>query len=137
MDGFYYLHTDGNLIFKPAVVAESPDYFDSPFVKKVWRLDLSDRLNAWRIVLEALSMGCRVERAKELAEKWGLTFNDSIEMLKRMNRKEISEGMIKGMDIFIKEILGMGIEAFWAKVKEGWNGKMDGAGDKGQAEKTG
>ncbi len=117
-DGFYYLHTDGNLIFKPAIVVSDPSYFDSPFVKKVWRLDTTDRLCAWRIVLEALSMGCKVNRAKELAIKWGLTFEDSIELLKRTGREEVTEAMTKGMDSFIKEILGMEIEHFWAKIKE-------------------
>ena len=46
-----------------------------------------DRLDAWRLILEALSMGCSIPRAKELSEKWGLTFEDSIEMLKRYPRE--------------------------------------------------
>lgn len=115
--GFYYLHTDGNLIFKPASVVEfDSHYFDSPFVKKVWRVDLKDRLCAWRIVLEALSMGCSIPRARELAGKWRLTFEDSIELLKRTPRNEVTEAMTEGMKIFIPEI-------FWALTKEDWNGK--------------
>jgi len=123
MDGYYYLHTEGNLIFKPAIIADDPHYFDSPFVKKVWCLDKTDRLCAWKIVLEALSMGCSISRARELAGKWKLTFDDSIELLKRTPRNEITEAMTKGMDIFIKEILGMEIERFWAiskaKIEDG------------------
>jgi hypothetical protein len=35
--GAYYLHENGDLIWKNAIVFESdPQYFDSPFVKKVW-----------------------------------------------------------------------------------------------------
>lgn len=121
MGGFYYLHTDGNLIFKSQSVMDyDPHYFDSPFVKKVWRIDLRDRFTAWQVVLEALDMGCSIPRAKELSEKWGLTIDDSIEMLKRSPRNEVTDAMTKGMDIFIKEILGMEIESFWAKVKEDW-----------------
>ena len=117
--GFYYLHTDGNLIFKPASMVDyDPHYFDSPFIKKVWRLDFKNRFDAWRLILEALSMGCSIPRAKELAEKWGLTLEDSIEMLKRTNRDEVSNAMTEGMKIFIPEILGMEVEAFWAKFKE-------------------
>ena len=120
-DGFYYLHTDGNLIFKPSIVVDDPSYFDSPFVKKVWRLDLKDRLCGWRIVLEALSMGCNIKRARELAGKWRLTFEDSIELLKRTPRNEVSEAMTEGMKIFIPEILGMEVERFWALIKQDWN----------------
>lgn len=36
---YYYLHTNGSLIKKPAIVVESAgvnDYFNSPFVRKYW-----------------------------------------------------------------------------------------------------
>jgi len=126
MDGFYYLHTDGSLIFKPATVIDyDPHYFDSPFVKKVWHIDLKDRLNAWKIVLEALSMGCSIPRARELAGKWKLTFEDSIELLKRTPRNEVTEAMTEGMKIFIPEILGMEVERFWTLIKEEWDGKTE------------
>ena len=33
----YYLHTNGHIILKSAIVYESdPEYFISPFVRKVW-----------------------------------------------------------------------------------------------------
>lgn len=121
-DGYYYLHTNGNLIFKPAIVVDDPEYFDSPFVKKVWRVDVKDRLCSWKIVLEGLSMGCSIPRARELAGKWKLTFKDSIELLKRTPRHEVTKAMTEGMKIFIPEILGMEVEHFWALTKEDWNG---------------
>lgn len=37
--GYWYLHENGERIYKPAVVVQSVgarDYFDSPFVKKYW-----------------------------------------------------------------------------------------------------
>jgi len=38
--GYWYLHTNGERIYKPAIVVESGggarDYFDSPFVVKYW-----------------------------------------------------------------------------------------------------
>ena len=120
-NGFYYLHSEGNLIFKPTIVADDPGYFNSPFVKKVWRLDTNDRLCAWTIILEALSMGCSIDRAKELSNLWKLTLDDSIEMLKRAERDKVTSAMKEGLEIFIREILGMEIEAFWVKVKENWN----------------
>lgn len=39
MRTYYYLHSNGELIRKPAIVVESAgviDYFNSPFVRKWW-----------------------------------------------------------------------------------------------------
>ena len=41
--GYYYEHVDGSVHFKPFVVVETgfdgpEDYFDSPFVKRWWRV---------------------------------------------------------------------------------------------------
>ena len=54
MNGWYYLHTNGELIYKPA--ASDPD-FSSPFVRKHWAFDVSDRKDAWTVLLEALAFG--------------------------------------------------------------------------------
>lgn len=36
---YYYLHENDTVIWKPAVVAQiDPEYFNSPFVKKVWTI---------------------------------------------------------------------------------------------------
>jgi len=116
---YYYLHTNGDLIAKPPIVVESDSsYFDSPFVKKVWKLDLTDRADAWKIVLEALGLGCRLDRATELAKHWNLTYEDSLEMLTRISPNEITELMRAGLTIFIEFILHMDLEIYWDKVKE-------------------
>jgi len=109
-DGFYYLHTNGEMIFK-RFEPES----DSPFVKKVWTLDISNRMDAWKIALEGLFLGARTERIEELAKKWGLTFEDSIEML--MRRGKPREEEISGLRLFIKEVLKMSEEEYWEKAK--------------------
>jgi len=76
--GYYYLHTNGELIFKPASAVESdPAYFDSDFVRKVWTVDPSDRARAWIICTEALAMGANEARVLELAAKWQLTDEDA------------------------------------------------------------
>lgn len=38
--GYYYLHTNGSIIWKPSMVTRmDPEYFDSPFVVKVWEIN--------------------------------------------------------------------------------------------------
>jgi hypothetical protein len=118
---YYYLHTNGDLIAKnPSVVDSDACYFDSPFVKKVWKINLTDRKDAWKLVLEALALGCRIDRANELAHKWNLTFEDSIEMLSHVPTEEITDLMRTGLDKFVISILKMDIENYWTKVKEKW-----------------
>ena len=42
--GYYYLHINGQLIFKPDIVVESdPYYFYSPLVRKVWKIENEDQ----------------------------------------------------------------------------------------------
>jgi len=110
MSGFYYLHSETkDLIWKKFC----PE-LDSPFVEKVWAVDTTDRGNAWQIMLEALAMNVNLNRAKYLAERWGLTFEDSMEMLKRVQPTEL---MKKGFKIFIQKILDMEIDEYQKKIR--------------------
>jgi hypothetical protein len=109
-DGFYYLHTNGDLIYK-RFEPES----DSPFVRKVWALDVTDRAQAWTIALEALVMGADINRVKELADKWGLTLNDSFEFMAREASTPILK---KGLVLFAEKILGMSEDEYWIALKQ-------------------
>lgn len=115
---YYYLHTNGDLIGKnPVVVDSDPRYFDSPFVKEFWHINLSDRESMWRMILEALAKGAQVGRVKELAVKWKMDFADSMEFLARFKPQMFHR---EGMEIFIVTILGMKADEYWEKVlKEG------------------
>jgi len=114
MKWYYYLHTNGDLIGKnPVVVDSDSSYFDSDFVKKVWKIETDERPTLWTMMLEALALGVRVSRVKELAEKNKCDKADSIEMLVRIKPNKL---MRKGMPIFIKEILGMDVEEYWKEV---------------------
>lgn len=102
-DGFYYLHENGDLIFKPQMVVESdPNYFDSPFVKRVWSLDLTDRKCAWKIVLEALANGANQSRVRELADKWGIIRTDLIELM--MREPNPNDELKRGLRILITDV---------------------------------
>lgn len=100
MDHFYYLHTNGDLIYK-RFEPES----DSPFVKKVWRIDLSDRADAWRVVFEAMALGANLDRIGELASKWKLDRADFKEMLTRIATRP-TDLMKKGLPKFAVDFLG-------------------------------
>ena len=107
---YYYLHTNGDLISKnPLVVVHDKHYFDSTFVSKVWLLDLTNRANAWKLVIEALALGANVGRVRELAIKWALTADDMRIYLTTPEHKA-SEPLLaykKGLEIFKREVLSI------------------------------
>jgi len=114
MTGYYYLHSETkDLIFKKF----EPE-MDSDFVQKVWSMDTTNRADAWTIVLEGLALGAEIERVKELVDKWFLTFDDSVQMLKRIAGP--SKLMQDGVVLYATKILNMEEEAYWDKVKSVW-----------------
>jgi len=68
--GWYYLHTNGGLIFRRDLEGAAADLRESDFVRAFWPLDTSNREAAWTILVEASALGARPDRIKELAEKW-------------------------------------------------------------------
>lgn len=55
--GYYYLHTNGELIFKVAYVVDNlgaTDYFDSPFVRRYWRISTEEQYNQMMQEVEKL-----------------------------------------------------------------------------------
>ncbi len=115
-DWFFYLHKNGDLIGKnPSVVMSDPKYFDSPFVKKVWHVDLSKREEAWKFLLEALALGARIERVRDLAQKWGCDLKDAFKMVVRLQPHEQHR---RGLEIFIEKILKMDQDKFWNLLKK-------------------
>jgi len=111
MRHYYYLHSNGDLIGKPPIVVDNdPQYFNSPFVKKWWLVETDRRDTAYRLVLEALTLGVRVERVVELVKKWGLTKEDSWEYVAR-TKPDACLGA--GLKIFIEQILKMTEDSYW------------------------
>lgn len=74
--GFYYLHTNGDLIYKPGLDAAA-DIRESDFARAMWPLDPQDRETAWAILIESDSLGADPKRIAELAEKWGCDDDDA------------------------------------------------------------
>lgn len=111
---YYYLHTNGDLISKnPVVVDADPQYFDSPFVKRWWNVDLQNRGSMWAFILEALASGAKINRIKELAVHWNLTIEDSLEMIKRV---QPTNEQTAGLNIFIEKIFNMKLNDYWEMI---------------------
>ena len=77
--GAYYLHTNGEIIWKNACVFQSdPEYFDSPFVRKIWYIpnDDSAKHNVITMLREAHKMGANRKSVIEIASEICITRQD-------------------------------------------------------------
>ena len=70
IEGWYYLHTNGSLIYKRELGSTAADIRESDFARGLWPFDKSDRESAWRICIEGLAAGANPGRVKELAALW-------------------------------------------------------------------
>jgi hypothetical protein len=77
IDGWYYLHINGTLIYKREVGGTAADIRESDFAKAMWPFDHADREGAWRILIESRAIGVSKERITELAKRWGCGDNDA------------------------------------------------------------
>lgn len=76
INGWYYLHQNGELIYKPSPDA-IVDIRDSDFAVCSWPVDVGSRKLAWEMLVEALALGARESRIFELAEKWNCNDEDA------------------------------------------------------------
>lgn len=84
IDGWYYLHINSELIYKPGMDGMVSDIRESPFAVALWSVDTGDRECAWSILVEALSLGASKKRIIELAEKWKCTDEDADNYAERL-----------------------------------------------------
>lgn len=77
MQGWYYLHTNGDLIYKPETGSTHADIRESDFAVAMWPMDAGDRETAWQFLVEAKAAGVSADRISELASKWGCNDDDA------------------------------------------------------------
>jgi len=77
IQGWYYLHANGDLIFKREMGGTSTDIRESDFAVTLWPIDIENRRGAWDILVEAWAAGARKSRTQELADKWGCDDQDA------------------------------------------------------------
>jgi hypothetical protein len=75
--GYYYLHTDGSVLWKPIAPGLIEDFENSDLVRCYWPCDPSDRRGAYRILIEATALGADPQRLANLARQW-LCSNDDV-----------------------------------------------------------
>ena len=90
--GWYYLHSNGDLIYKRDLEGTVADLRESDFVKALWPFDPDDRAQAWNILIEALAAGANLRRIKELAEYWGCNNDDALNYAHYLHIKLCMDG---------------------------------------------
>lgn len=84
IEGFYYLHENGSLIYKPrADAATLQDARESDLVRGTWLVRKHNRMNAWSLLVEALAAGADKGRVTTLATQWACDDKDALEYAKR------------------------------------------------------
>ena len=81
--GWYYLHDNGELIYKPSPDA-IVDIRESDLCRAAWPVDPSDRESAWDVLVESLSLGAKKERVLDLAETWKCDDSDAVHYAARV-----------------------------------------------------
>lgn len=76
MDGWYYLHTNGTMHWKPQADAII-DIRESDFAVAGWPVETEERESAWRIIVEGLAAGARPAQIAGLAVKFGCDDEDA------------------------------------------------------------
>ena len=84
IEGWYYLHENGDLIYKRELGGTAADIRESSFARCMWPMDPSDRMGAWNIAVEGLALGAKPERVADLAGKWMLTDTDAAHYAERL-----------------------------------------------------
>lgn len=92
--GWYYHHTNNELIFKRDSPGQDADIRESDFATSMWMWD-GQRPTAWRILVEALSLGVDIRRIKELAELWDCDDADAVKYAEYAGIKLNKDGNMK------------------------------------------
>lgn len=90
--GYYYLHTNGELIYKRDLDGTVADIRESDFARGLWSFDPENREWAWNICIEALAAGANKNRITDLENNWQLDNNDAEIYAKRVGVVLVLDG---------------------------------------------
>lgn len=83
--GYFYLHINGDLIFKREGSGIVADIRESNLAIGLWPMDPENREHAWTICIEGLASGANKERIMGLAARWGCDNGDAEVYATRVN----------------------------------------------------
>lgn len=93
--GYYYLHTNGTLLFKHAYLDGAEQEFEfreSPFAVMFWKVDAQRREDMWRVLIEALALGGEPQGITKLANMAGCNDHDAKVYAERIGVRVDSPG---------------------------------------------
>ena len=64
IEGWYYLHENGSLIYKRELGGTAADIRESSFARAMWSYDPRDRENAWTMLVEAKAAGTEYQEVE-------------------------------------------------------------------------
>lgn len=85
MEGWYYLHSGGDIIWKGAAYVNAADLRGADFVVAFWPFREGDQEAGWTMLVEALAAGANDRRVAELAAAWGMDDASGAEYARRIN----------------------------------------------------
>jgi len=85
IEGWYYLHTNGDLIYKRELGDTVADLRESDFVRAIWPFDPENRESLWNLLVESFALGVAPQRVHDLAAKWGCDNDDAVIYADRIN----------------------------------------------------
>lgn len=80
---YYYLHENGDLIHKSKHF-DPYDFEESPFCRKWWKIDLTNRADAYNFLIAATILKANPKRIADLKTHWGIVDDDCIIYLSRV-----------------------------------------------------
>jgi hypothetical protein len=92
IQGWYYLHENGSLIYKREFGGAAADIRESDFAKSMWPMDPQDREGAWRIIVEAGALGANKARVDELAALWHCNDADALHYAAHIGCELVMDG---------------------------------------------
>lgn len=106
--GVYYLHENGELIYKPSDDSWW-DIKDSDFSIMLWLVDSEDRESAWKILVESSALGANETRINQLAQRWGCDDADAEIYAKRIGVTfHVNDGVVTASPINNDAVKGSG-----------------------------
>lgn len=100
---FYYLHTNGSLIYKPH--ADVADLEESDFVVEYWAWN-ENRETLWSILIEGLGLSAAPEiTTSHVAEIAPLWHCDARDLMEYMARIDVNPVRANGVVLFLRDVL--------------------------------